>query len=105
MQKDQTVCKGRRTWQSMKENFHKQIVPQLHIYKNVNNKVANCFKRVFEVLGWSVFFWFSIEDEDCFELSLITDVSWLTAKSSSGKMFLLGWLSIILSSANQDILI
>ena len=46
MQKDQTVCKGRRTWQSMKENFHKQIVPQLHIYKNVNNKVANCFKRV-----------------------------------------------------------
>ena len=46
MQKDNTVCKGRRTWQSMKENFHKQIVPQLHIYKNVNEKVANCFKRV-----------------------------------------------------------
>ena len=46
MQRDQTVCKGRRTWQSMKENFHKQIVPQLHIYKNVNQKVANCFKRV-----------------------------------------------------------
>lgn len=46
MQKDNTVCKGKRTWQSMKENFQKQIVPQLHIYKNVNEKVANCFKRV-----------------------------------------------------------
>ena len=46
MERDQTVCKGRRTWQSMKENFHKQIVPQLHKYKNVNNKAANCFKRV-----------------------------------------------------------
>ena len=45
MEKDQTVCKGRRTWQSMKENFHKQMVPQLHSYKNVK-KVANYFKRV-----------------------------------------------------------
>ena len=45
MQKGNTVCKGRRTWQSMKEHFLKQIVPQLHIYKNVNEKAANSFKR------------------------------------------------------------
>ena len=46
MQKDNAVCKGRRTWQSMKEHFLKQVTPQLHIYKNVNEKVASRFRRV-----------------------------------------------------------
>ena len=61
MYKDGSVCKGRRTWQSMKEHFHKQIVPQLHIYKNVSEKVANCFKRV--LMGLNI----DVEDSDSSE--------------------------------------
>ena len=61
MQNDNAVCRGRRTWQSMKEHFLKQIVPQLHIYKNVNEKVANCFKR--SLMGLP----FDLEDSDSSE--------------------------------------
>ena len=44
MEKDKTVCKGQRTWQSMKEHFRQQIVPRLHTFIN-NDKVATKFKR------------------------------------------------------------
>ena len=45
MEQDRAVGKGKRTWQSMKEHFLKQIVPQLHIFDNVNDKAATRFKR------------------------------------------------------------
>ena len=58
MQKSNEVCNGRRTWQSMKEHFHKQIVPQLHKYKNVNEKTGNFFKRA--LMGLTI----DLEDSD-----------------------------------------
>ena len=58
MQKSNEVCNGRRTWQSMKEHFHKQIVPQLHKYKNVSEKTGNFFKRA--LMGMAI----DLDDSD-----------------------------------------
>ena len=44
---DKTVCKGKRSWQSMRTHFLKYIAPQIDSYNNVTEKRARKFKQGF----------------------------------------------------------